>query len=224
MITVVLLNWKRPKNLAKLIQVLASQTRRPVIYLWDNSAHQTMDVIGAAAYKQVDWYVGSSRNLQCPPRWWMAQQAETPYVMSFDDDLMPSDNKLLEDLLPQLDEKGPRRIVGAFGKLLNNSTTYELCPNSQPGEYCDIILGRVMIMATKSLRQRLQWSTVLGNNWGTVDDITLSGMFYSKYQQLHYCSEVFKDRLTELPDDFALAKEPGHFIKREAARRLWFDR
>lgn len=222
-LTVVLLNWKRPANVEKLVDSLLSQAEKPVIYLWDNcptSFRSAADVLSnQLVFQKVDWYVCSYQNKQCTPRWWMAQQATTPYVMSFDDDLMPSDDQLLSDLVEELDNQpGQNTIIGAFGKVLKPSETYELCPAAVPGEECDIVLGRVMAMRTRSLRQYLNWDWISRHECGTVDDIVLSGMFHGK----HRCSKVFENRLIELPDEFALCREEGHFIRREEARRLWF--
>ena len=222
-VTVVLLNYKRPHNLIKVIHSLNNQTVRPAIYLWDNADTPLSKHYGG--YKEnvgTDWYVHSSRNEFCPPRWWMAAHAPTEYVMTCDDDLMPGDGKLIEDLISQMSVLDYFSIIGAFGKQLQSDVDYEHCPAAERGEFCDIILGRMMFMRTDSLQASLHGYWHAFRNDLITDDIAISSLMGGVANRRHYCSPVFNDRLVELPDDHATCREEGHFIRREEARRRWF--
>lgn len=230
-ITVVLTNWMRSENIPRIVSSLVQQTEKPIIFLWDNAAiiefaepKRTVIQLPVEVRGQIDWYVTSSLNKQCLPRWWMAERASTPYVMVMDDDLMLADSSTLQLLLEELDATKDRyQITGAFGKKLVPSLAYEQCPQTRAGQRCDIVLGRIMAMRTRSLRRVLSWSDIGDNDYGKVDDIVISSLFSKGKADAHYCSEVFKDKLFELPDAHAICREPEHFIRREKARRIWFD-
>lgn len=156
----------------------------------------------------------------------MATRAKTPYVMTFDDDLMPSDNHLLSDVLSVVEqEEDHHRIVGAFGKILEPSLVYEKCPSAQLGQTCDIVLGRVMVLRTEALSS-LNWNVLHQGcrEVDTVDDIIVSASLSNGVARRHFLSPVFADRLIELPDNDAICKQEGHFIRREIARRYWYNR
>src|SRR5688572_15947857 len=69
--TVCLLNWKRPENIRAVIRSVSSQLPRPEVFLWNNGADIECE--------EVDWYVRSSLNKRCWPRWSMARHAETEF-------------------------------------------------------------------------------------------------------------------------------------------------
>ena len=91
-LTVCLLNWRRPDNLRRIIDALARQTARPAVFLWNNSGQPFR-------HDGIDCWIHNSRNSGCWPRWLLATQAETDFVASLDDDLMPAD--------PHLDRNPP---------------------------------------------------------------------------------------------------------------------
>ena len=87
-LTVVVTNYLRAANVARLIDAIRAQTLQATIFVWDNSPAQDFDD------PRVDWLIRSSRNARCAARWWMASHAETDFVLVHDDDLMPSNSNV----------------------------------------------------------------------------------------------------------------------------------
>lgn len=217
LVTVLLLNWKRPDNLRLILDALAGQSVKPEIFLWNNYPAQPIE------HKGITQQITSGTNQYCSPRWTMALQAQTTYIMTCDDDLMPSDKHLIQDVI-ETDKSSvgdPYRIIGAFGKVLVPGVGYEQCTAAYYDQPCDIVLGRMMFMKTAMLQKRLLRQPV--SNCDTTDDIAVSGIMARGQTRVHLRSGIFRGRLIELPDNDAICKEPGHFARREEARRRWLS-
>lgn len=211
-VTMLLLNWKRPDNLLQILDVLAEQTLKPVIFLWNNSPLPFH-------HSSVDWQINSSRNAYCLPRWWMGQQVETDFVMTCDDDLLPADNRLLQDAVDLLAAQPANTIIGPQGIVLDPDQPYERCGDADFNEPCDIILGRMMLLRSQLLREL---PIPFGNPaWLTTDDILVSGLAAAGKPRQHLRAAVFEHRLQELPAPYAVCNQPGHYQRREFARRHW---
>src|SRR5215510_2961873 len=110
-LTVVVTNYLRPANVTRLIDTIRAQTLQARIFVWDNSPTHDFDD------PRVDWLIRSSLNARCAARWWMASQAETDFVLVHDDDLMPSNPKVLAWTLDAAAKIAPFAI-GATGVIL----------------------------------------------------------------------------------------------------------
>ena len=211
-VTMLLLNWKRPENLTQILDRLATQTLKPTIFLWNNA--QT-----PFSHPAVDWQIDSGRNAYCMPRWWMGQHAETDFVMTCDDDLIPADNRLLQDAVDLMAVQPPDTIIGPQGIVLDPDQPYERCGDADFDEPCDIILGRMMLLRSKLLRAL---PIPYGHpEWNTTDDIVVSGLAAAGRSRQHLRAAVFEQRLLELPAPYAVCTQPGHYQRREVARRRW---
>ena len=93
--TIVLLNYRRPANIPIILDSIRRQTIQPVVFLWNNGP----DAIDAHG---VDRYERAGENLGCMVRWKMAREANTPYVMSLDDDLCFARDDALADVVESL--------------------------------------------------------------------------------------------------------------------------
>jgi len=217
-LTVCLLNWKRPGHLRRIIDRLAVQTLRPTIFLWNNSPEPL-------SHRAVDWQVDSARNVLCPPRWWMASQAETELVMSLDDDLMPGDSRVIEDAVAVALEQPVDRAVGPFGVILHTGGAYfphrdARCPPQDTP--VDLVQGRCLIVRARALREAIKLGDLCGN-LGREDDIAVCGALANRRPRYHLVPAVFHKRMENLPEgDEALFRRPGHARRRDAARRHWF--
>lgn len=69
-LTVVLLNYRRPENVKRLVQALCKQTVNPEIFLWNNS-EKSFRVSG------VSWQVDSSSNRFCWVRTYLNRERES---------------------------------------------------------------------------------------------------------------------------------------------------
>lgn len=116
-ITVVITNYRRPANVARLIDALRAQTLKATIFVWDNSPNLDFDD------PRVDWLIRSSQNARCSARWWMASHAGTDFVLVHDDDLMPSHPKVLALTLEAATRAAPFAL-GAAGVVLKRGAGY----------------------------------------------------------------------------------------------------
>lgn len=209
-LTVVLTNWKRPKQFAKLVATLRKQIEPFDLFVWDNSAKQ--EATG-------DWQIRSSRNAACSPRWWMAAQSTTPYVLIMDDDLVPTDNEVLADTVAWL-EANDGQPCGIVGVQLDDSLPYHECSSvghtktpepMDTDQHADILKGRYFAVATDRLANL---PTKLPR---FEDDIAVSGLLGggTVLASLH-------GRFRDLPTgNEAVSKREGHREARERARREW---
>jgi hypothetical protein len=207
-ITVTLLNWKRPKNMERLLDSLHKQTLKPVIFLWNNG-----DPLRSVA---VDWLVQSSENLKCWPRWLLGSLATTPYICSLDDDLALKDDRVLSELVKVLeDDDKPDRVFGLAGLVLPPGIHYTQGkrPTEGPLAPADIIKGRMMAFRTAALKKLTLQPR------GTEDDIAVCGLLANRRRLHHRQITWLRDRIEELPDQHAYCSQPGHYERRNQAIR-----
>ncbi len=215
--TVVLLNWRRPNNLTKSIEALLAQTARPEIFLWNNADDDF-------SHPGIDWLMRSSVNQRCWPRWLMASMAQTPYVMSLDDDLLLHDRQAVARLLERL-EAGTEysRIYGLEGLVLGDGEGYgasiknPMLPCDGDGQPVDIVKGRLMALRRDALDTcvRLHYNV-------TEDDIAISGLFARGESRRHRVLPELRGMVTELPQPHALWRQSGHWERRERALKDFF--
>jgi len=206
-ITVCLLNWKRPENVSRIISNLHGRAK---LFLWDNSGTYPRD-------KRLDWQITSSINKSCFPRWWMAQMAETKYVCSLDDDLMPADEAVLSDAVNFFGSvRSPIAGIGPYGKNLDPKTTYysSYVANTQRDEFVDLLLGRFIMIEKESLKNL--------NIRHPEDDIELCAALSHKQKKRFVVPQIFRGRFIELPATNAISDRPRHYERRtEAVDQLW---
>lgn len=130
-LTICLLNYRRKENYTRIIPALASQSVRPRIFLWNNGEKFSGD---EPFLGHVDWLVESTENRRCWPRWWMGSAAETDYVCSWDDDLLPLDDSLFQDVIAVYEELGLTGAVGPFGVEFDPNEPYQTCWHHKAGK------------------------------------------------------------------------------------------
>lgn len=160
-VTAILLNWKRPHNLDKVIKSIRSQTELIDIWLWNNS--------NIVEQFDVDQYFHSSTNLKCFPRWCLASMVQTKYFFVIDDDIMFADSKVISDCIKHLNIED--LIIGHTGVILNDEKIYfdsEHFSNVVKTVNVDIVKGRFMFM-----KQSLMNSVTMYASF-TCEDIKIS--------------------------------------------------
>lgn len=213
-VTAILLNWKRPDNLKRLIASIRSQTVQVEILLWNNSDNATT--------YDVDLQINSSTNLMCWPRWMLASYASAEYVFVMDDDIMPSDNHVVCDCINYCN-KSPLTAIGYTGVILNAKNDYWaskhlLHPNRHVDTHVNIIKGRFMFMAKCLLNYLtvVQQPSLLGPR--VEDDIIVSSTMKTKV-----LPRFLVDRLTELPEgNVSLKFQADHRQSRQDAVARYF--
>lgn len=216
-LTVCLLNWKRPENLRRILDALARQTVRPKIFLWNNSPEPFR-------HEAIDWQIDSSCNLICSPRWWMAAHAETEFVASLDDDLIPADDRVFEDALQLAAGQPDDRVIGPVGCLLPPGQPYFphrdfVCPEQD--QQVDLVKGRCLIVRTQRLRRALSLHDLAAED-PHCDDIVICGALARGRRLYHWVPGLFHGRMRGLEEgEVGLYALPGHAERRDAARRRW---
>jgi hypothetical protein len=215
-VTVCLLNWKRPQNLPRVIDSIARQTAKPVIFLWNNGA-EFRD-------SRIAWQVDSSQNMGCWPRWFMASRARTQYVCSLDDDIVLTDEHVLEDAIAFLSQCDERTITGPEGVQLVFNRPYRDCEHvACPAEDTpvSIVKGRMMLLRRRAL-DHVKLSTAFDVARDS-DDIAVSAMVARARPGQHIVPALFRGRFEDLEQHgVGLNQRQGHHERREAARRKYF--
>jgi hypothetical protein len=215
-VTVLLLNWKRPKNFAPLLDSLEKQTAKLKIYLWNNG-----DPISDP---RISLNVSSSDNVYCWPRWCLASLADTDYVMSLDDDLILSDSSAVEKMIAAT-EVNKNGIIGLFGWSHSDGASYLRSHHlsvRKEIQRADCIKGRVMLMRREVLQQVPLIHPAMRKmpqERGTNDDIYLSLCVSKCRAGFHVIPAFEKKPYQELPSQNALSHREGWYNQREEAIR-----
>jgi hypothetical protein len=214
-ITALLLNWKRPYNLIRIITGLRQQSIPVTIFVWNNNIQDITKF-------DADMQINSGRNLMCSPRWLMGAFADTKYVFSLDDDLMITRPDLLERSINFI-ENCKYEALGYTGVQLNSNLDYwrskHIAPHPMKDQEVDIIKGR-FIITTKENVGRVDWiNEQKANNYRIEDDIILSSKLTSKIIPASYYGAFM-----ELPQPYALMREKDHKISRQQAIQKYFKK
>jgi len=142
--TALLLNWKRPNNLISILKSIRRQTIPIDIFLWNNNSEDKNDY-------DVDLRIDSSQNLICWPRWLMSSFAETEYIFTLDDDLIFTENNIIEKCIDyfQKNELFFNTIIGKYGVVFNSNKKYFKSDHVEAGNEdvkVDVVKGRFMFM------------------------------------------------------------------------------
>lgn len=216
-ITVVITNFQRPNNVTLILDALRHQSIKPTIFVWDNSPSQ------AFGNSQIDWLIQSSVNAKCSPRWWMASQADTDYVVVMDDDLVPSDPSVLAMTLESAERASPF-AVGVAGVILEADKTYVQCRHiEQIGVYnendtqVDILKGRYFCASVSRIKELRTMGLEVE------DDILVSAELGKGAQTPHTVVGAIAARFKNLPTGAeSRYGRGGHWRLRESARRKYF--
>lgn len=219
-LTVVLTNWRRPESFRQVLDAVCSQSVRPVVFAWNNHPASLDD-------PRVGWCVQSTQNRFCWPRWYMAVQADTPFVASIDDDLLPLDDRVLDDALAVLRGAEPHVIVGPFGKRLRDGIPFQESVHvsaDTEDRRVDWVKGRLMVMRTDALRRVAPARPLAPPPLvQRCDDIIVSSLMAGGRRGQHLVPAVLQGRFRDLPQDHAVHWLPGFAEHRQQAAEQFFD-
>jgi len=223
-VTVVLINYKRTTNTHKIIEFLRKQSIPVKIYVWNNGDEPFEN-------PHVDWVINSNKNLHGHPLAFLYRYADTEYICRMDDDLIPADSLVLEDILRYMDKHGKsRRIVSGYGMIMKEGQLYE---NSTPigcGRYyptiredtpVDIVKGRFVMF-------RQEFSDLIPDDRSHIHvDMTLSFAYSGHRRLFHMVPAFLEGRLLELPDNHedgsgrGYSHIEGHYATRNQLAKEW---
>ena len=199
MFTTIITNYKRLENVKRIISNIKQQSVESKIFIWDNSKDSN------DLESQCDWYVKSTVNMVCCPRWWMATQAETEWVVVMDDDITLKSPNAYEHIVKNIKDWD---AAGSHGVRITNFTDYLRChhiSNTRDDEKVDIIKGRFLIVKTDILKKILPYISSKDE-----DDIIISSKLKNK-AVLGGLGE-YLENLSEM--ETGLCKRPDHYQRR----------
>lgn len=201
-VTAVLLNWKRPQNLPRLVSRLHEQSERPEVWVVNNAPE--LQAFGADRVAHIPWNAGVSIRVL------MAVYVETPWVLFVDDDLMPGDAGWLADALV-IAGRHDSVITGCWGRLL------DLAPPHYRRDamgHVDIIKGRVMLFRRDLLANVRLPAVPADLDVRFCEDIHLS-LELGLCNPVHWADQGLQNRMVELEDNDALCHRADHAHERE---------
>ena len=205
-VTVLLMNWKREKNLKTIIERLKKQTVKPKIFLWDNNPSTKIKP------ETVDWYCKSTKNTVYG-RWMMASLADTEYIMTMDDDIIPKSDTFIQKCMLEY-KKHDCLILGIEGKKTPKSKPY-YNKVGDTTDWADIIKGKFMFMRTDYLK-KVKLKPLC--NVYREDDIYVSFMVAEGKQAPHYVSRDLRAEIIELGmQEVGMQNDKTHMEEREIA-------
>ena len=216
MTTALLLNWKRPENLKKVIKSLRMQSADIQIYLWNNNAEDKADY-------GVDVQINSSRNFFCWPRWLVGSLARTEFIFTLDDDLALVDPEFIDQCIDFCKRQDALDIIlGITGVVFNEEkeywdSTHIIRSDGKRSVDVDVVKGRFMFMRREFL-SRVTLSHNLDRTLDVGEDIYISS--HSKYKIIPDFSFGAWENLPE--NNEALDRQPGHNRVRQKAVDMYF--
>lgn len=213
--TAVILCWKYPQNVYRIVDALMEQTTIPTIFVWNNNPSCNF------FHPQVSWCVNSSHNRRCGIAVPMMMLSETPYVIKIDDDLVPKDKYVIEDVLNFASMLEETMLVAATGVILNPDLPYQ---NGQHVNYpekhtrVDVAKSMFCALRTNAIRQ------VPPQLWIHHADVAISGYLAAGEPLGHWVIGGMRERFEEIPKEFAACLENDHWTLRDQERRKWFKR
>jgi len=217
-LTVVVTNYLRPANVTRLIDAIRTQTVEATIFVWDNSPAQDFDD------PRVDWLIRSSKNARCTARWWMASHASTDFVLVHDDDLVPSDPKVLAWTLDAAMHNAPFAL-GASGVVLKRNLGY--WQSRHVGVRAGPIRRDMRVDIVKGFYfccPKVQVARVGYLDLDGEDDIAVSATLGGGLARRHLVLARLQSSFALLQEEGARKHRRGHRTAREIARRRFFSR
>jgi hypothetical protein len=196
-ISAVLLSWRRPGNIERIVHTLQKSRLIKEVLVWNNNPEITLTGIAATL-------INSSHNFFPFARYCLVPLARHPLIWFQDDDLLISPEQL-ESIFSAY-ERAPQRIYGCRGR---NLVEGRYSTRLVHGE-CDIILGQTMLFH-KQLLYPLMPALYALAPMERGDDIAFSLLCRRK----HFAVNV--EPLVDLgcTDEHALWRQPGHFAMRQ---------
>lgn len=151
-ISMIFLNWKRRDNLSIILDKVKKQTELPSIYVIDNSFTDPNNKITT---DETINYIPSDNSLQCWSRWNLSKDISSKYICVMDDDLIFTDDNVLEICKNYLDLNVYVDAVGYAGVLDDGNNNYwrstHLHIPTDVDTNVKVIKGRFMFIRKESL-------------------------------------------------------------------------
>jgi len=212
--TALLLSYERQDNLRKIIDNLRKQSVDVDIFLWNNNPEDKTEY-------PVELQINTSKNLMCWGRWFMANYASTDYVFSLDDDLLFTDNRMIEYSIDYLDKNDCDAIGYSGVRIIDDSKDYFDQKHiflARQDQTVDIIKGGFLFAKKQNLRIPQDLFDVCAENPRIEDDIIISSFLDKKVVP------SFMKRRLRSQDGFSngLHSQPDHSQSRTQYMRKYY--
>jgi hypothetical protein len=211
--SLVLLNWKRPNNVIKIINTMNQYSCIDEIIVSNGNIETLLDLnIPKTTFYDDSGYMNDKYGLDL--RFINGIRAKNENIIVMDDDLFISDNELMKIIIEF--EKNPNRIVGIFGRDSSSNSGYKY--GNVYGEV-DIILTRLLIVKKRLCHLFFICKPMIedfyknGQPYGNGEDIFLSFIGSLYYDCRHYALKNIKH--IELDDVNAISSNDDHLIYRK---------
>lgn len=216
----VVINWKRPRNVAKIVDALRRQSVRPTVTIVD--CHQDWRYrLPRLTLAKADRVYRQHRNLGSFNRYVPIGAYDHEFTYFADDDMLPG-TRCIEHFL---DAKPPEfGVLGQIGRRLNADGSYSRRGVVRTGqlEPADFLIRGYFVPTVRlDCVNRLRWQLGLQQEPSVEDDMLLSVAM----QLIHGLGSFVtsadvnlesKQNKVELKARHALAKRPDHFDRRVA--------
>ena len=200
MLRIVVLNYKRPDNVSKIL--LAYKDKFPITVI-NNNPSEPFPVVGGI----VD-VINNDANYMCMERWLRCYEYPEPYKLVLDDDLLPS-----IDTIKRMCKKN-EPMVGVYGKSnVDKATNYsDLTDHWCVDADVDFLVGSAVLIKQSALDSIKDDLVKIGYP-ERGDDIIVSYLVRNK-GNINKLSTV-SGKILNLPEGgVGLNKDSTHFVKR----------
>ena len=221
-IEVVIINWKRPKNVKIIVEAITEQTIPCTLTICD--CHPSSEFsLPPSTLKKADRLYRWTRNMGSFNRYLPMAAFDHSYTLFLDDDLLPG-RKCLEGFLKTAEKLNDVfGVLGQFGRMI--SPTGQYLSNEVPRgigiREVDIIV-QAYFVKTKNLHNvlKFRWEIDYFEDELPEDDLLLCSSL--KFYHDLRCYLLPRDESREsnidkwcLNRDFALCDRPDHLLKRQ---------
>ena len=206
MLTAVALNWKRPDNVARVVESWGRSDLIERGIVWNNNPSTTLKSA------DVD-VINTNRDCGLYTRFVAASLAKTLFVLIQDDDLILNNTTI--ELLYNCAKAEPQKVHGIFGRRPKKDGSYA---ESLVGNHdVPIVLTRALVASRDLVIKFLQCAPRFddlqkgGIPNGNGEDIIFS---YTAVKHSGELNRIYKLDVTELPAPDAIHKRPNHLKHR----------
>ena len=213
-VTCIMLNYQRQKNVHRIIRTLKKQTVNLKIVLVNNGSSYTPE----DADDTPDEVWNMPYNIG-PFARWFAAYAQEGWLYIQDDDVIPRDDNVVEDLITLAMER-PRAITGMWCRNVHFSDPYYR-HNDQPK---DGSTNYVKAIAMAIHRKTMGMLRFPANDIGRSDDIHAS-LEIGRGEKVHHVSFALRKRMKHLPQlGVGLCHQSGHYLERDQFCGWWLGK
>ena len=209
MVRLIILNYKRPDNVLKIVKTFEGFYPITII---NNNPHEHIqlpgiDVKSGKNYKPID-IINNKNNLKCMDRWLRCFQYPEKFKLILDDDILPHKN-LIDKML-----KLNTPITGIYGKsgVINSNSYQELKDHWCVDDYVDFLVGAV-ILVKQDVLNLIRDKIINAGYPERGDDIMIS--YWIKQALKLKTLKTVSGKILNLPEgEVGLNKNPEHFLMR----------